>query len=122
MMLILAVVSACLVIVLLGSCIFCLMMRKKARKGIGDFFAVSSSNSVFTIETIILFYSGEREIIISQQANISNFQYANFQGRYDPNAQESPHIDLASILAATNNFSDSNKLGQGGFGPVYKVI
>ncbi|XP_059436963.1 cysteine-rich receptor-like protein kinase 10 [Corylus avellana] len=97
MMVILAVVSACLVIVLLGSCIFCLMMRKKAKKG-------------------------EREIIISQQANVSNFQHTNFQGRYDPNAQESPHIDLASLLAATNNFSDSNKLGEGGFGPVYKGI
>jgi hypothetical protein len=64
---------------------------------------------------------------MSQRANISdhyisNFHRPNFQGRYDPNAKESPHINLATILAATNNFSDSNKLGQGGFGPVYKVI
>ena len=27
----------------------------------------------------------------------------------------------ASIIAATCNFSDENKLGEGGFGPVYKV-
>ena len=33
-----------------------------------------------------------------------------------------PFFDLEDILAATNNFSDANKLGQGGFGPVYKVI
>ncbi|KAG6695163.1 hypothetical protein I3843_09G084300 [Carya illinoinensis] len=33
-----------------------------------------------------------------------------------------PRIDLASIQAATDNFSDSNKLGEGGFGPVYKGI
>ncbi|XP_059439869.1 cysteine-rich receptor-like protein kinase 10 [Corylus avellana] len=101
MMVILAVASACLAIVLLGFCIFCLKMRKKAKKC-------------------------ERETI-SQQANIgdhyiSNFHRTNFQGRYDPNTRESPHIDLASILAATNNFSDSNKLGEGGFGPVYKGI
>jgi len=31
-------------------------------------------------------------------------------------------FDLSSIKTATNNFSLSNKIGQGGFGPVYKVI
>ena len=41
--------------------------------------------------------------------------------RNDPRAQEFPYFDLASIHVATNYFSDSNKLGQGGFGPVYKV-
>ncbi|GMP67023.1 hypothetical protein CsSME_00027151 [Camellia sinensis var. sinensis] len=33
-----------------------------------------------------------------------------------------PFFDLESILVATNTFSDANKLGQGGFGPVYKGI
>ncbi|XP_016649450.1 PREDICTED: G-type lectin S-receptor-like serine/threonine-protein kinase At4g03230 isoform X2 [Prunus mume] len=31
-----------------------------------------------------------------------------------------PFLDLQSILNATDNFSDANKLGQGGYGPVYK--
>ena len=35
---------------------------------------------------------------------------------------EVPCYTYASILAATDNFSDSNKLGRGGYGPVYKVI
>lgn len=35
---------------------------------------------------------------------------------------ELPFLDLDAISEATNGFSDGNKLGQGGFGPVYKVI
>lgn len=33
-----------------------------------------------------------------------------------------PFFSLENILAATDHFSDVNKLGQGGFGPVYKGI
>ncbi|KAG2605665.1 hypothetical protein PVAP13_4NG094300 [Panicum virgatum] len=33
-----------------------------------------------------------------------------------------PLMDLASILAATGNFSKANKLGEGGFGPVYRGV
>ncbi|KAG5014912.1 hypothetical protein JHK82_020592 [Glycine max] len=33
-----------------------------------------------------------------------------------------PFFELSSIAAATDNFSDANKLGQGGFGSVYKGL
>jgi hypothetical protein len=33
-----------------------------------------------------------------------------------------PLFDLGIVACATNNFSADNKLGEGGFGPVYKVI
>ena len=33
-----------------------------------------------------------------------------------------PFYDLESILVATDNFSNENKLGQGGYGLVFKVI
>ncbi|KAL6282135.1 hypothetical protein ACE6H2_013064 [Prunus campanulata] len=35
---------------------------------------------------------------------------------------ESLQFDLHTIEAATENFSDQNKLGEGGFGEVYKVV
>lgn len=34
---------------------------------------------------------------------------------------DSLQFDLATIEAATNRFSDENKIGKGGFGVVYKV-
>ncbi|KAF8040356.1 hypothetical protein BT93_B2552 [Corymbia citriodora subsp. variegata] len=39
----------------------------------------------------------------------------------DKKAIEVPFFDLDIILQATNNLSDENKLGRGGFGPVYKA-
>ncbi|EXC05289.1 G-type lectin S-receptor-like serine/threonine-protein kinase [Morus notabilis] len=43
----------------------------------------------------------------------------NTEGKDD---LELPLFDLATIATATENFADDNKLGQGGFGPVYKGI
>jgi hypothetical protein len=42
----------------------------------------------------------------------------NIRGKKDG---ELPMFSYKSVLTATNNFSAVNKLGQGGFGPVYKV-
>lgn len=52
-------------------------------------------------------YKGERQI-------------NDLMHEHDKNC-DVPFYDLATILLATENFSDANKLGQGGFGPVYKV-
>ncbi|KAH7837940.1 hypothetical protein Vadar_019880 [Vaccinium darrowii] len=35
---------------------------------------------------------------------------------------QSLQYDLGTIQTATNNFSDNNKIGEGGFGPVYKGV
>ena len=46
----------------------------------------------------------------------------NKLGEYGKKGLDTPFIPFDTIVAATDNFSESNKLGQGGFGPVYKVI
>ncbi|THF97394.1 hypothetical protein TEA_023751 [Camellia sinensis var. sinensis] len=38
----------------------------------------------------------------------------------DDEKLELPIFDMITIAAATNQFSDTNKIGEGGFGPVYK--
>lgn len=48
-------------------------------------------------------------------ANVNEHEYGvNF-------AQNLKVLNFASLIEATNNFSSENKLGEGGFGPVYKV-
>lgn len=36
--------------------------------------------------------------------------------------QKTGYFTLRQIKAATGNFDPSNKIGEGGFGPVYKVM
>ncbi|KAM4103082.1 hypothetical protein ACJW30_06G052800 [Castanea mollissima] len=42
------------------------------------------------------------------------------RGKLTNEVMEMPLFDFATILRATNNFSSTNKIGEGGFGPVYK--
>ena len=46
----------------------------------------------------------------------------HYDNRNQKEDLELPLFDLATIANSTKNFSINNKLGEGGFGPVYKVI
>ncbi|XP_062082927.1 G-type lectin S-receptor-like serine/threonine-protein kinase At4g27290 [Humulus lupulus] len=59
----------------------------------------------------------DRNVIISTTTN--NFSERNQSEDED---LELPLFDLHTISTATNNFSERNKLGEGGFGPVYKGV
>ncbi|KAF3649527.1 putative G-type lectin S-receptor-like serine/threonine-protein kinase-like [Capsicum annuum] len=61
----------------------------------------------------------------NQGAHISHWHKVEGEAKVlmNENSDEAidiPYFPLETILAATNNFSNANKLGQGGFGPVYK--
>ena len=44
------------------------------------------------------------------------------RGQKQEESQEFPLFPLHLAVEGTQHFSDENKLGEGGFGPVYKVI
>ncbi|GLU23235.1 hypothetical protein SLE2022_392580 [Rubroshorea leprosula] len=63
----------------------------------------------------------EVQLLDLRGGNFGN-EYSNedFQGDRVGGSQEFPSIHLDIINAATKHFCDENKLGEGGFGPVYK--
>ncbi|RXH82049.1 hypothetical protein DVH24_036390 [Malus domestica] len=117
---ILTVVSACLAILLLGSCVY-LAIRKRNKMGNNNAFG----NALELIITLIYFLKAAFLSIFSVSSQILRQRVLlsdqSFQGR-NLKTEEYPYISLASIHAATDKFSDSNKLGEGGFGPVYKGV
>lgn len=66
----------------------------------------------------MIFLSGKRQNKVVQKRMLGYLSALNELG--DENL-ELPFVSFGDIAAATNNFSDDNMLGQGGFGKVYKV-
>ncbi|KAJ7946881.1 receptor kinase 3 [Quillaja saponaria] len=45
-----------------------------------------------------------------------------YEEEHPEDSLELPYFDLHTISASTNNFSSENKIGEGGYGPVYKGV
>ncbi|KAK3431863.1 hypothetical protein EUGRSUZ_E03718 [Eucalyptus grandis] len=101
---ILTIIAVGLAVLLVVSCIYYLRIHRRERRG-----------NKSAIQLGVLHYSGYAR-------DSTSFMNWTFQRRFDKNVPDSPFFDFATILTATNYFSASNKLGQGGFGPVYKGI
>uniref|UniRef100_F6H2B6 Apple domain-containing protein n=1 Tax=Vitis vinifera TaxID=29760 RepID=F6H2B6_VITVI len=70
------------------------------------------------------FTQNGQEFYARMAASESGYMEHNIEGDETNEGQEHleiPLFDLDTLLNATNNFSSDNKLGEGGFGPVYKI-
>ncbi|XP_054815414.1 G-type lectin S-receptor-like serine/threonine-protein kinase At4g03230 isoform X2 [Prosopis cineraria] len=68
-------------------------------------------------EDLLLFDTG-----MSMKVEISELSDVDKVGRVNKRDVKLPLFSFASVSAATNNFSPENRLGEGGFGPVYKLL
>ncbi|CAL5410892.1 unnamed protein product [Camellia sinensis] len=85
---IVTIVSAILMVVLLGFCVcYCLAIRNQTKT--------------------------KNQLYDNGDPNNIDVQHQNLQARDNLNSQNFPFFDLSTLSAATDNFSDSNKLGQG---------
>ncbi|XVF25965.1 hypothetical protein REPUB_Repub13aG0259400 [Reevesia pubescens] len=89
-----------LVLVLVGFLYYSSLVRKKRQKDEG-----------FSLEILLR---------SSKSSKPAHLMEVGFHLSDEDHSGEMHHFDLATIEAATNNFSRANKLGEGGFGPVYK--
>ncbi|XP_017985302.1 PREDICTED: receptor-like serine/threonine-protein kinase SD1-6 [Theobroma cacao] len=62
------------------------------------------------------------DLAMSLKADDTDLKEASKPGIHRKNESKLPFFSFASVSAATDNFSVTNKLGEGGFGPVYKGI
>ncbi|WRX28819.1 Serine-threonine/tyrosine-protein kinase [Theobroma cacao] len=63
-----------------------------------------------------------RKARVKKPGLLASVPESSSNGKTHKEDLELPLFDLATISCATNNFSTTNKLGEGGFGPVYKGI
>ncbi|KAM6576916.1 hypothetical protein CsatB_028753 [Cannabis sativa] len=61
-------------------------------------------------------------VFISIAFYILRRRHFNERNKSQDDDLELPFFDLHTISVATDNFSEANKLGEGGFGPVYKRL
>ncbi|KAH7834670.1 hypothetical protein Vadar_018417 [Vaccinium darrowii] len=103
------------------------------RYEVGPFFREIPGEGNNRTRTIIVIVASVTTFVIVLIVSISILLRKKNQGKPRMNVEftesgdgissvESLQYDFNTVKVATDNFSDANKLGQGGFGAVYKVI
>ncbi|RXH94002.1 hypothetical protein DVH24_016069 [Malus domestica] len=89
--------------------------RPKGRSRLSPYIIIVGSILAFIAVTVVLGYC------LARRRAVRNNAPSQENGRDDTKTLESLQFDLGTIETATNKFSDNNKLGEGGFGVVFKV-
>ncbi|RXI03370.1 hypothetical protein DVH24_004022 [Malus domestica] len=92
--------------ILLAALVICFVWKKKSgitRKG-----RIEQKGSFERSQDFLL-----NEVVISSKRE-------HYSGERSNDELELPLLDFNTVAVATDNFSDENQLGQGGFGCVYK--
>ncbi|XP_073268702.1 G-type lectin S-receptor-like serine/threonine-protein kinase RKS1 isoform X3 [Populus alba] len=77
----------------------------------------SREKTMLAILALLLFL-----ISLSSYLRLKKRAKKGTEPQVNSNSTESECFKLSTIMAATNNFSPANELGQGGFGSVYKLM
>ncbi|WOG84921.1 hypothetical protein DCAR_0104106 [Daucus carota subsp. sativus] len=92
-------------------------MRNYADNGLPLYVRTASQPGLFVLLGLILIYVYRKRKLSSK----ATLKPTNDGGNEDQGQDlELPLVEFEEIAKATNNFSLNNKLGEGGFGPVYK--
>ncbi|KAH7836404.1 hypothetical protein Vadar_000832 [Vaccinium darrowii] len=94
--------------------------------------AIAASVTATLLLTFCLFYwlvvkkrtgTREHQNSLSSSKSTTSLEASQMENHFDESSTNSelPYFDLSIIVSATDNFSLANKLGEGGFGTVYKI-
>ncbi|KAK9706607.1 hypothetical protein RND81_07G138500 [Saponaria officinalis] len=90
--------------------------KRDNKKKVKIIVGVTVAAGTATLVAIVYFYYKRK--IKQAERNITSLDILEGDDRLN----ELPFFKFRQLAVATNNFHESNKLGQGGFGPVYKGI
>ncbi|KAF3784799.1 Cysteine-rich repeat secretory protein 38 [Nymphaea thermarum] len=100
-----------------------LLFRSRKRKELnGEFHSSTSQEQILSYWLHMTLYVRfvSFPLVAEELRRYSNEMGSLGNLNEDERNHELPHHSLKAVQAATNNFSEENKLGRGGFGPVYK--
>ncbi|KAI3753819.1 hypothetical protein L2E82_25883 [Cichorium intybus] len=82
---------------------------------------IASVVLVFILVCILLYYRNKRKNGTQEGTNRDECGHESINNSENEDL-ELPLFSFSTLVTATNNFSLNNKLGEGGFGPVYKGV